>query len=87
MKGTDRRTSLLAFVTAALLARGEANVGSLPTQLSSIRPAANLQVPFPSLLYTDVSQIVLQVAHVGSLSTQLTSIRPAASRCVLVETY
>ena len=45
VKGTDRRTSLLAFVTAALLARGQGDVGSLPAQLSSIRPAANLQVP------------------------------------------
>lgn len=44
VKGTDRRTSLLAFVTAALLARGQGDVGSLPQQLSSIRPAANLQV-------------------------------------------
>lgn len=43
VKGTDRRTSLLAFVTSALLARGEGDVGSLPDQLSSIRAAANLQ--------------------------------------------
>ncbi len=47
VKGTDKKTSLLAFVTRALLQRGASDVGALPSQLASVRPAANLQVRKP----------------------------------------
>ena len=65
VKGTDRRTSLLAFVTAALLARGQGDVGSLPAQLSSIRPAANLQVPAAAhwRVKPGVYRVVATVGH------------------------
>lgn len=43
MKGTDRKTSLLHFVLEQLLKEEGASVGTLSAQLSSIRPAANLQ--------------------------------------------
>ena len=44
VKGTDRKTSLLHFVLEQLLKEENASVGTLSTQLKSIRPAANLQV-------------------------------------------
>jgi Formin Homology 2 Domain len=65
VKGTDRRTSLLAFVTAALLARGQGDVGSLPQQLSSIRAAANLQVLAAAHRHLKGLGLHLVVATVG----------------------
>lgn len=44
MKGTDKKTSLLAFVTRALITRGNSSVGTLPCQLAAVPPAAVLQV-------------------------------------------
>ncbi len=44
VKGTDRKTSLLHFVLEQLLKEDNASVGTLSTQLGSIRAAANLQV-------------------------------------------
>lgn len=44
VKATDKKTSLLAFVTRALLTRGGSSVGSLPRQLAAVPPAAVLQV-------------------------------------------
>ena len=43
VKGVDRKTSLLHFVLDQLL-KDSASMGSLSTQLGSVRPAANLQV-------------------------------------------
>jgi len=50
VKGTDRKTSLLHFVLQQLLKEENASVGTLATQLKSIRPAANLQVQTPDPL-------------------------------------
>lgn len=49
VKGTDKKTSLLAFVTNALLTRSGAatDIETLPKQLFSIKPAAHLQVTPP----------------------------------------
>ena len=47
VKGVDRKTSLLHFVVASLLKKhGDrpAGVATLTTQLSAVKPAANLQV-------------------------------------------
>jgi len=52
VKGIDRRTSLLNFVLDQLL-QGSSSVGTLSAQLSSVAPAANLQVP--SLEYISAS--------------------------------
>ncbi len=43
VKGTDRNTSLLHFVLDQLLKDSPA-MHSLPHQLASVKPAANLQV-------------------------------------------
>jgi len=43
VKGTDRKTSLLHFVLDQLLKDSPA-MPSLPNQLASVKPAANLQV-------------------------------------------
>lgn len=43
VKGTDRRTSLLHFVLAQLVAAEGAGVAALAAQLAAVRPAANLQ--------------------------------------------
>ncbi len=43
VKGTDRRTSLLHFVLAQLVAAEGAGAAALASQLSAVRPAANLQ--------------------------------------------
>ena len=43
VKGTDRKTSLLHFVLDQLLKDGPAML-TLPQQLASVKPAANLQV-------------------------------------------
>ena len=43
VKGTDRKTSLLHFVLDQLLKDGPA-MHSLPHQLATVKPAANLQV-------------------------------------------
>ena len=56
VKGTDRRTSLLHFVLDQLLRDGAtASVASLPTQLSGVQPAANLQVPLSSKYLSKVT--------------------------------
>ena len=47
VKGVDRKTSLLHFVVASLLKRHSdrpGGIGTLSTQLSAVKPAANLQV-------------------------------------------
>ena len=43
VKGTDRKTSLLHFVLEQLLKDSSAML-TLPQQLGSVKPAANLQV-------------------------------------------
>lgn len=47
VKGVDRKTSLLHFVLDQLLKDSD-SLASLSSQLKSVRPAANLQVPSPS---------------------------------------
>jgi len=44
VKGVDRKTSLLHFVLDQLLKDSD-SLASLSSQLKSVRPAANLQVP------------------------------------------
>ncbi|KAL0019924.1 hypothetical protein WJX77_010272 [Trebouxia sp. C0004] len=68
VKGTDRKTSLLHFVLDQLL-KGSPAMHSLPHQLASVKPAANLQISAIKVLLNDLK---------GGLSKVNTEILKAA---------
>ncbi|KAK9825141.1 hypothetical protein WJX81_003866 [Elliptochloris bilobata] len=76
VKGTDRRTSLLHFVLAQLVAAEGTGVAALAAQLAAVRPAANLQV---SAVRTQMAELRASLASVNGEILIATGVRPGSA--------